>query len=368
MADDETRRADVKRRCTRMLSGTRPLSMGEQLTAFTRDADLDAPPDRYGDGVVTAVEDRVAALLGTQAAVFLPTGTMAQQIALRYGAERTGSPTVAMHPQGHLEVYERHAYAALTGLRSVWPTTLPRNPTAAEVEAVGEPFGTLLLELPLRDAGFVLPSWDDLVAVTAAARARGARVHLDGARLWESVPFLGQPLDAIAALADSVYVSFYKSLGGLSGAALAGTADLIAYARAWRHRYGGQIFQQWPAALSALAGLDTELPRLPQYVAHARVVAEALAALPGVRLHPVVPHTHQFQIWLPYPADVLDEAALHLGADELVWFIGGWRPSPAPGVSVAEVTVADPATAWTADDVTQAGASFLARAQALAGL
>lgn len=269
MTEDEARRAHVKRHCTRMLSGVRQLTMREQLDLFTRGADLDAAPDRYGDGVVSAVEERVAGLLGTAGAVFLPTGTMAQQIALRYGAERTGSPTVAMHPQGHPETYEGHAYATLAGRRSLWPTTEPRNPTAEEVTAVGEPFGTLLLELPLRDAGFVLPSWDALVAVTAAARAHGARVHL--------------------------------------------------------------------------------------------------AALPGVRLHPEVPHTHQFQIWLPYPADVLDEAALRLGEGERVWFIGGWQPTPAPGIAVAEVTIAEPALEGTADDVAEIGDRFLERVAALAG-
>jgi hypothetical protein len=78
-----------------------------------------------------------------------------------------------------------------------------------------------MLELPLRDAGFVLPSWEELSAVVEAARERDAVVHFDGARLWESTTHFGRPLDEIADLADSVYVSFYKSLDGLGGAALA---------------------------------------------------------------------------------------------------------------------------------------------------
>ncbi|MEW2440716.1 beta-eliminating lyase-related protein [Micromonospora marina] len=77
-------------------------------------------------------------------------------------------------------------------------------------------------------------------------------MHFDGARLWESTVHLGYSPAEIAALADSTYVSFYKSLGGHSGAALAGDAELVRYARAWRHRYGGTLFQQWPAALAAL--------------------------------------------------------------------------------------------------------------------
>jgi threonine aldolase len=318
--------------------------------------DLDDRPDWYGDGLVALLEQRVAELLDKPAAAFFPTGTMAQQVALRCWAERTGNPTVALHPLHHLEEHERRAYATLTGLRPVWPTRQPRQPTAQEVRDVDEPFGTLLIELPLREAGFVLPSFEELTDLVKAARDRGARVHFDGARLWESTPHLGQDLATVAGLADSVYISFYKTLGGLSGAALAGSADLIAQARAWRHRYGGQLFQQWPAALAALIGLDTELPRLDEYVAHAKVVATALAELPGARVHPNPPHTHQFQLWLPQSAETLNESVLTLAEQERTWFIGGWRE--VSGLAVAEVTITADALAWTPDDVRATAAAI----------
>jgi threonine aldolase len=347
--------------CERILSGPRERHIGERLAElYATVAGGDDAPDRYGaGGPVTALEERVAELLGTPAALFFPTGTMAQQVALRCWAGRSGNPVVAMHPLAHPEVHERHAYAVLTGLRAVWPTREPRPPTADEIRELEEPFGTLLLELPLRDAGYLLPTWDELCATVAAARERGARVHFDGARLWEATPYLGQELQDIAGLADSVYVSFYKTLGGISGAALAGPADLIAQARPWRHRYGGMLFQQWPAALAALAGLDAVLPRLPEYVAHARTVAGALAGVPGARVHPDPPHTHQFQWWLPYPAAVLDEATVRLAEKERVWLSGRWAQG-APGYAMSEVTVAEPALSWSADDVTAAVDAFLA--------
>src|SRR5207237_1239803 len=83
---------------------------------------------------------------------------------------------------------ERHAYPVLTGLRAVHPTREPRPPTADDIRALDEPFGTLLLELPLREPGYLLPTWDELSATVAAARERGARVHFDGARIWETTP------------------------------------------------------------------------------------------------------------------------------------------------------------------------------------
>lgn len=357
------RRRRAKAECDRILSGIREPRIGERLAALAA-ASADAAADEadvYGaGGAVTALEERVAGLLGRPAAVFFPTGTMAQQVALRCWAARTGNPTVAMHPRAHLELHERHAYSVLSGLSAVWLTRERRQPTADEVRTLDEPFGTLVLELPLRDVGYLLPTWDELTAIAAAARERGARVHIDGARLWESTPYLGRDLAEVAALADSVYVSFYKTLGGIAGAALAGAEDFITQARAWRHRYGGQPFQQWPAALAALIGLDTVLPRLPEYVRHARTVAAMLARCPGARVVPDPPHTHQFQWWLPHPAEALEEASLHLAEKDSTWLCAGWK-QVLPGYAMTEITVAEPALAWTADDIDQATAALLAQ-------
>ncbi|MEU3159640.1 beta-eliminating lyase-related protein [Streptomyces griseoincarnatus] len=329
--------------------------------------DLDETSDIYGNGVVEALERRVAELLGTEAAAFFPTGTMAQQVALRCWAGRTGDPAVALHPMSHPEVYERNAFSQVSGLRPVHFANEPRLPTAEEVRDVAEPFGALMLELPLRDAGFVLPTWDDLSEVAEAARERDAVVHFDGARLWECTEHFGKSLEEIAGLADSVYVSFYKSLDAFGGAALAGPASLIEEARTWRHRYGGAVFQQFPTALSALIGLDRELPRLPEYVRHARVVAAALregleaGGLPWFRVYPEVPHTHDFQVWLPYGTEVVAETAIRAGEETgTMLFANHWDPK-GPGLAFTEVYVRAAALEWTAGDVREAATDFARR-------
>jgi threonine aldolase len=350
--------------CDRVLWRGRRRPMGERLTAMLESGyDLDA---LTGDDVVRMLEDRVAGLLGKPAAAFFPTGTMAQQVALRCWAERTGSGAVAVHPLAHPRVHERDALTVLTGLRTVYPTTAGRPFTADEVTALDEPFGTLMLELPLRDAGFLLPTWDELAGTVRAGRERGAIVHFDGARIWESTTHLGRGLDEIGALADSVYVSFYKSLGALSGAALTGPADFIAEVKAWRHRYGGQAVGQFPVALDALIGLDTELPRLPACVGHAAVVAGAMrrafaSSMPWFRISPVPPHTHQFAVWLPYGSDVLRDAVLGQAKQAGISVFAGWRDTALPDVSKAEVTVSPAGLDWTADDVTDAVRDFIAR-------
>ncbi|MFF0434679.1 threonine aldolase family protein [Streptomyces sp. NPDC004327] len=337
-------------------------------TAATPYADL--PVDTYGDLVVEELEQRVAAELGFPAAAFFPTGTMAQQVALRCWAGRTGNPVVALHPLAHPENHESDAFNAVSGLRTIHPTGEPRLPTADEIRDLPEPVGALMLELPLREAGFVLPTWDELVETVEAARERDAVVHFDGARLWECTTHFGRSLAEIAGLADSVYVSFYKSLGGMSGAVLAGPEDLVAEAKLWRHRYGGQIFSQYPAALSALRGLEIELPALPSYVAHARVIADALreafaeAGVGWFRVHPEAPHTHQFQVWLAHEPDALTSAALSLAEETGTTLFRRWFPAPAggpPGMTMTEVTVGAPGLEWTKEDVKKAAADFLAR-------
>ncbi|MEV5680035.1 MULTISPECIES: threonine aldolase family protein [unclassified Streptomyces] len=375
--EQRQRRLTAWRRSHRVLArASAEGTLGGRLAALVADAgavhDLDEWTDVYGDGVVAEVERRVAALLGMEDAAFFPTGTMAQQVALRCWAGRTGNATVALHPLSHPEVHERGALAAVSGLRTVHPTSAPRLPTADEIRGFPEPFGTLMLELPLRDAGFVLPTWEELEAVVAAARERDAVVHLDGARLWECGPHFGRELSQIAGLADSVYVSFYKSLNGLSGAVLAGPETLVEEARTWRHRYGGQVFQQYPAALSALLGLERELPRLPDYVAQAKVVAGALAegfagsGVPWFRVHPEPPHTHQFVVWLPYGAEALNEASVRQAEETGVtlfrkWFEGAAGAGLPPGVSFTEVTVGAEGLEWTAGEVREAVGEFVAR-------
>ncbi|NUK05691.1 threonine aldolase [Streptomyces lunaelactis] len=371
--DERRRRLEAWRASDRVLwRASADQRVGERLAALAADAggvyDLDEWTDIYGGGVVAEVERRTADLLGFPAAAFFPTGTMAQQVALRCWAGRTGNPTVALHPVSHPELHERGAFGAVSGLRTVHPTDEPRPATAQEVRDFDEPFGALMLELPLRDAGFVLPSWDELVEVVDAARERDAVVHFDGARLWECTTHFGRPLDEIAPLADSVYVSFYKSLDALSGAVLAGPEDLVDEARTWRHRYGGQVFQQYPAALSALLGLERELPRLPSYVSHAKVVAAALregfleAGVPWSRVHPEEPHTHQFQVWLPYGADALNDAALRQSEETGVTLFRRWFTDRCPpGVSVTEVTVASEGLEWTGEDVRRAVGAFVER-------
>ena len=173
----------------------------------------------------------------------------------------------------------------------------------ADLDQVAEPAGALLIELPQRDLGGQQPDWAGLEAQAGWARERGAAVHLDGARLWESAAGYGKPPAEIAALFDTVYVSFYKGLGALPGCCVAGPEDIVAEVREWRHRMGGTLFGLWPNAASALSCLARRLPMMPRYLSHTRAIANALRDLPGVTIIPDPPQTPMLHLLLRTTAE-----------------------------------------------------------------
>lgn len=328
----------LRRACTRELSWHGQRSPAEML------AELPAGivADLYGDGgVVEQLETTVAALLGMPAAVFLPSGTMAQQIALRIHSDRRGHTTVAFHHACHVDQHEDRAYERLHGLTGRPVGELDRLLTVDDLHEVAEPLAALVLELPQRDLGGQLPTWDDLEAQTTWARERGVSVHLDGARLWQCPPAYERPLAEIAALFDTVYVSFYKDLGAFAGCCLAGSEDFIAQAREWRQRHGGTLFALWPYAASAIAALDTRLPRMGAYRAHALRIASALTGLDGVRVVADPPHTSMFHLYLHTTESELRSRVHEIAREQQIWT---WRHSFASGHPewrVVELVVGD---------------------------
>ena len=288
------------------------------------------------------LEGRVAELLGKEAAAFFPSGTMAQQIALRIHCDRAGRRAVAFHPQCHLEVHEEKGYLHLHGLQARLVGDRDRLITVEALEHVAEPIGALLLELPQRDLGGQLPEWDDLAAQVDWARGRGAALHLDGARLWQCEPFYGKTFAEISALFDTVYVSLYKDLGALAGCLLAGPEDVVAEARVWRVRHGGRLATVEPLALSGLQGLDELLPRMPELVAKARELGEALAQFDGVRVVPDPPQVAMLHVYVEGELERVREAALDVAEETSTLIAGGFAPTALPTIQRTEIGVGTP--------------------------
>lgn len=316
--------------------------------------------DEYGaGGTVAALEAEVRDLLGKPAAAFMPSGTMAQQIALRVHADRRSRTVVAFHPTCHLELHEDKAYQRLHGLVGR-PLGSGRDLlTLADLETIREPLAALLIELPQREIGGRLPAWEDLVAQVAYARDHGAAVHLDGARLWECGTFYGRPLAEIAGLFDSVYVSFYKGLGGLSGSMLLGEEDVVGEARAWRSRHGGTLYQLWPYAAAGLVGLRLRLPRMDAYVAHARAVAAAVAEIDGVDVVPDPPQTPMMHLHLRTTQAAVAAGARRLATERRLWTWGGSSPTDTPAIRRLELTIGDATLEFSPAEVASIVREFL---------
>jgi threonine aldolase len=328
----------LRRDCTRFIAGHGPDDVAELLATIPPDTAL----DRYGEGgVVAELEVEVAELLGKAAAVFLPTGTMAQQLALRLHAERLGRRTVVYHPMCHLETHEGEALERVQGLAGR-PVGDPNRPLDTEVLAkVAESPAALLIELPQRDLGGVQPSWDELQAQIEWARERGAAVHLDGARLWESAAGYGRPPAEVAAGFDSVYVSFYKVIGALPGCCVAGAAPFIAELREWRQRMGGTQFGMWPNAASALTLLRRRLPKMADFLAHARAVAAAVSAVPGVVVIPDPPQTSMFHLRLAVSPESLEANVRRIATEQKLWTFQRSMTTGDPAVQRVELSVGD---------------------------
>lgn len=341
MSSDDlaTRIRAASRSCPQAVSGPvfrSPSQAFEDLARACAELGVDEW-DMYGEsGAVERLESELRELFRVQAAAFFPSGVMAQQAALRVHTDRAGTRKVALPDLSHLLVHEEDGPRLLHGLEISLLTRGFQTPAARHVEAIPGRLGAVLVELPLRDAGCLLPSWDDLTALSRACRDRGVALHFDGARIWESQPWFGRPFSDIAALADSLYVSFYKGLGGLAGAALLGPADFIAEARLWRRRHGGTIYRTTAEAVSALVGLRDQLPIVPDTVALARSFAAQLPS--SIAVQPGVPHTSQFHVYAAGDADTVNERVLAIIEERRIG-LPAWRQAQEPGRITTEFAV-----------------------------
>ncbi|HEY6512444.1 MAG TPA: GntG family PLP-dependent aldolase [Burkholderiaceae bacterium] len=238
--------------------------------------------DQYGEDPSTnRLQARLAELLGKEAALWLPTGTMANQVAVRT-LTRPGDEVVACR-ESHLAWHEVGGAAANAGVQIV-EVGRAGVFTAQDLRAAAKPrnfpiFPTTTLvaiETTHNRAGGVVVPHDEVQRICTVARELGLATFLDGARLWNASAASGVALHELAAPFDLVAVAFSKGLGAPGGSLLAGSKPLIAAAHRHRHRMGGAMRQNGIFGAAALYALDHHLQRLPEDHANARAFAEAL--------------------------------------------------------------------------------------------
>jgi threonine aldolase len=242
--------------------------------------------DVYGeDPTVRALEERVAELFGKQAALFTPTGSMANVLAVRslvgVGEE------VLCESSAHIARAELGAHGALTGL--TMRTWVGRPVELGQIEAMFAPdmgpffvsTRAISMENTHNFGGGAVTSVEDMRAVRRFADARGVGVHLDGARIFNAHVATGTPLSEYGATADVLAVCLSKGLGAPVGSLVIGSAEAVHHARVWRKRLGGGMRQVGILAAAGLHALDHHVERLAEDHEHARLLADACGLDPA---------------------------------------------------------------------------------------
>lgn len=238
--------------------------------------------DIYGRGkLIEDFQDQMADYLGKETAVFFPSGTMAQQIALRIWCDRKGVKRVAYHPLCHLEIHEEDGLKELHHIEPVLLADKNRLIGLEDVQNMPKDIACVLLELPQREIGGQLPDYAELEAISAYCREQGIKLHLDGARLFEIVPYYQKSAAEICALFDSVYVSFYKGIGGIAGAILVGDKDFTNY------------FKQ-------------RVNKMGQYYEEAKELAALFNQCEGISTMPAEPVSNMFHVHFEMPKEQLE--------------------------------------------------------------
>jgi threonine aldolase len=248
--------------------------------------------DQYGeDPTVRRLQDRVAELLGKEAALFVPSGTMANQMGLRLLTSR--GDDVIVSEQAHLVWHEAGAGAANSGVQF---TSIGKGGlfTLAEFRAAIKPPNHIVLPPTMlvcienthnRGSGVIFPQ-NEAVAICEDAHARGMRTYLDGMRLFNASVATGKPLAELAAPFDIVSVALSKGLGCPVGSIIAGAKTDMRRGVRVRRMFGGAMRQSGILAAAGLYALDNNVTRLAEDHANARVIAERIATARGVELDP----------------------------------------------------------------------------------
>ena len=293
-----------------------------------------------GDPTTRRLEQRVAELLGKSAALFFPTGTMANQAAVHVHA--APGTEILVDDDAHLVNLTSAGIAALAGVQPRF--IRPSNQTfdAADLKRAMRapsrysPRASLVsVENTHNGAGGAITSLHDLREIANVAHDANVPVHLDGARLWNVEAATGVPIAEYAACTDTVMVSFSKGLGAPVGAALAGPADLMDAAWTARKRLGGALRQSGILAAAALFGIEHHRARLVDDHANAARFAAAVAGAGGIAVVP--PQTNIVMIDLPSPAAA--DVARRLALRGLL--VSVWAPARLRAVTHLDVSAAE---------------------------
>lgn len=357
----------LRQQCTHFFHGHRAPTPAASFSAMAAWCEQHAVElDIYGKGdYLQAFEAKIAALTGYPAAMFCITGTMAQMIALKLACQQHACDVVGLHASSHILLHEHNNYQHLQ-LYKVQNLGEPYRPwLASDLAAVPHQLACAVYELPMREIGGQMPSWQDLGEIKNLARTRGMHLHMDGARLWEAANAYGKPLAEVCAGFDSCYVSFYKGIAGMGGAMLLGSDEFISQARVWMHRFGGNVIHRLPYVASAAMQFDARLAAMPHYLRRAHEFANIIARHPQLRINPAQPQCNLFHLYFPANSSQVNAIRNHIAEQEQVWLFGNARDTTLPNQSMVELYCGDNLLALDLGRIAQVLQLFVDRLLAL---
>jgi len=297
--------------------------------------------DIYGQGnFINKFQEKMAEYLGKESAVFFPSGTMAQQIALRIWCDKKGIKKVAYHPLCHLEIHEEDGLKELHHIEPILLADKNRIIELEDVIAMREDISCLLLELPQREIGGQLPDYETLESISEYCHEKGIKLHLDGARLFEILPYYKKTATELCSLFDSVYVSFYKGIGGVAGAILAGDKDFIAESVIWKRRHGGDLISLYPYVISADYYFDKRINKMQQYFEEAIELAEHVNNCHAITTIPLKPVSNMFHVHFNAPLEKVKSLLIDVYNETKIGFTGNLRELN-EGTCYSEISIGD---------------------------
>lgn len=335
--------AELLQQCDTVIPGHRARTPAAMFAAMAAWCEVNqVAHDVYGEGqLIQAFEEKVAQVLGFEAAVFCISGTMAQVTALRLGCEERASSLVALHPTSHILVHEKSNYQLFGHFQALQIGDRNRPWSADELRAVPDRLGALSLELPMREIGGQCPDWDTLEQIKALCRERNIHLHMDGARLWEAAAGYARTPADIAAGFDSCYVSLYKGIGGLGGAMLAGSRSFVARAAESFRRQGGNVIHRTPYVVAAAMQFDQRLAAMPALFRRTEWLYDVLRDYPAIGVNPARPHANMLHLHLPVGRERALAIRNEVAAEHRTWLFGRAAHGALPDTCVVELYVGD---------------------------
>ncbi|NUW69333.1 threonine aldolase family protein [Vibrio coralliilyticus] len=334
--------SQLKQLCHTILPGSKedtPAEHFAKMAAWCEEHNV--AHDVYGEGeTIQAFEQKVADLLGYEAALFVITGTMTQPTVLELVTKEKRNPVVAMHPSSHIYVHERQGYQ-LQNRFSILPIgNQYQTWSLKDLKAWPDEIAAVLYELPMREIGGQLPDWESLEEIKSYCATNGIHLHMDGARLWETAAYYQKEYHQIAKGFDTAYVSLYKGINGLGGSMLLGSKEFVERASIWMKRQGGNVYHRTPYVVSAAMQFEQRLKQLPALFERTKQIYRILEEYPALVANPLQPQSNMLHLILPFSHEKALEVQKQLATEKGIW-IGHPQVTGHPHQSVVEWYVGD---------------------------